>query len=318
MKTSRPGRFIFFLFSFLFFFGAFALACISAAGTAFAQTEPEIRMLYSVSDPDHRMVLADERGVEIRTAAGFSMYDQWSPDGERILIQLESGNPMDSDILAIMGLDLKPWQAKGQTDPEFYFYNPRWAPDGKKILVVPMGGGIASVGADEPTLELVRAEPADFNISAVFPSPDGTKFAATGYLLPDTTNMNNDVFVMNTDFSNRVKLTTDQPRPSSISWSRDGKRIAFVDMPSAVLDNKVIVMDADGGNRKEFKEGFHHSVSWTDDGKLLTTWLDASVPKDRTSFLGIIDPATGLATVLRKGVNLGLGFAEWRPMKENA
>lgn len=300
----------------------FLVAAVFHCVGCYAQIEPDIRMAYLVSAPEyrdangpgHRLVLADENGVEKKTIGGFSMTNQWSPDGERILLQLESPEISAVPILAVMGLDLKPRQVQGQVS-EFYFDNPVWSADGKSVLVVGMQQGIVSVGVDDTGVSVLCPEGKDVRVHGVYPSPDGKKFAVTGYELPYDSQRNNDVFIMETDCSKPVRLTTDQPRPSNIRWSLDGKRIAFVDSPPGITDNKVVVMDADGQNRQEFKEGYHNTVSWTDDGRLLTTWLDMSVTENPISFLGIIDPATGSATVLRKGVGLDLVAAEWRPRK---
>lgn len=298
-----------------------SLASVCSAGAQAPDKKPnkapadsKIRMLYDRIDSDrqHWLVLADEKGVEVKSLAGFSMYDQWSPDGDRILVQLEDDDGLRE--LGLMGLDLKPYRV---TRDYLHFHRPTWSADGKAIVFA--GDGVSSISTDGKRYQQLCPDKGELNITAAYPSPDGKKLAVIGCLAaPDGTVVKEDVFVAEPDCSKPVRLTTDQPRPSQIRWSPDGKRLAFVTEPAVIADNRVVVIDADGRNRQEFKEGEHDSVAWTGDGRLLTSWMDVSGPKEvksYPSFLGIIDPATGLASVLRKSASLHFGFAEWRPRK---
>jgi Sel1 repeat/WD40-like Beta Propeller Repeat len=275
-----------------------------------APANPEIRMLYDVSDANnhHRLVLADEKGVEVKSLDGFGMYTQWSPDGSRILFVGDDTDWPETPF--ITGLDLKPWPLiRGYLD----LHSPTWSADGKSIIDVTRG--VESIGVDSKKWLTLCSDKGEISIMGAFPSPDGKRLAVIGYMASsDITAHNEDVFVMESDCSKPVRLTTDKPSPSDIRWSRDGKRLAFVMQSKNYDHSTIVVIDADGQNRLEFREGWHDAVSWTDDGRLLTTWSNGTAP-DRTDFLGIIDPATGLATVLRKGVNLRIGFADWRPRK---
>lgn len=275
--------------------------------TCRAAVPAQPRMLYAVSDPDRRLVVADEKGRELHTVYEPGIYTQWSPDGSRIMTDI------DRQIL-VVGLDLKKARrVRGQVEGERGVYQPAWSADGRSIVYVGMLEGVLSMGVDDEKRSQVCPESKDLQILGVQPSPDGKRLAA--FALPaqrDPTDTGADVFVMGADCSKPVRLTNDKRHPSDLSWSRDGKSLAFT------LDGKLVVLAADGGQRREFKEGYHGGVSWTDDGRLLTTWVDVSVPKDRTSFLGILDPATGLATVLRKGVNTGFSSPGWRPLSKKA
>ncbi|MDD5302323.1 MAG: hypothetical protein PHS14_04365 [Elusimicrobia bacterium] len=265
------------------------------------------RMMYQGYNP-RRLVLADETGVEISSVAGSYLHNQWSPDGSRFLFTAKQ-DPGSPSAIIVMDTKLKYTMPKG-LDPETYFHTPTWSADGKSIILNE-SFQVTRVGVDEKTSKVLCPENKDLHVGEVHPSPDGKLFAAFAYP-GDPQESFQDVYVMNPDCTSPRRLTTDRGHPSGLRWSPDGKRLAWT------LDGKIIVIDATGQNRKEFKEGEHSSASWTDDGRLLTEWSDPWVGQDRTSYLGFIDPATGLAAVLRKGVNLGIGFPEWRPRKKAA
>ena len=76
-----------------------AVMILSSGRAWSASSDSDIRMLYTTgslpafnrtSPLSLRLVLADEKGVEVKAVEGFSMYGQWSPDGERIFVELKS------------------------------------------------------------------------------------------------------------------------------------------------------------------------------------------------------------------------------------
>jgi len=95
-------------------------------------------------------------------------------------------------------------------------------------------------------------------------SPDGLKLVFTGGL-PDNT----DIFVVDADGSNRIKLTDDTALDYRPAWSPDGKRIAFVSDRSG--DPEIYVMNTDG--TAEVRVTTHNGVdidpAWAPDGSRL-------------------------------------------------
>ncbi|HNB52139.1 MAG TPA: hypothetical protein PK530_09360 [Anaerolineales bacterium] len=73
-------------------------------------------------------------------------------------------------------------------------------------------------------------------------SPDGTKIVYTGF-----GDLGTDVFVMNTDGSDPIRLTNDEKATNSFpAWSPDGTQIMFTAYKNE--NNDLYVMNADGSN----------------------------------------------------------------------
>ena len=103
--------------------------------------------------------------------------------------------------------------------------------------------------------------------------------------LPDgritfTSNRNGqrEIYVMNADGSNVVRVTT--TGASVAVWSRDGKRIAFVSRSPEKLDgiiwNQLFVMDADGNNLRMITKTPHSKFDpcWSPDGNSISFMVE--------------------------------------------
>jgi Tol biopolymer transport system component len=111
-------------------------------------------------------------------------------------------------------------------------------------------------------------------------SPDGRKIAFTRNeeVGEYTTFTADDVFVMDADGSDVQRLTPDEDGMSSgqPTWSPDGREIAFVDGPSrassvgtatALMFGDLLVMPADGGEKRLLTKGTDASPTWSPDGR---------------------------------------------------
>ena len=145
-------------------------------------------------------------------------------------------------------------------------------------------------------------------------SPDGSKIAYR-----NSNGDNREIYVMNADGSNPVKLTSGA-RDYDPAWSPDGQMIAFTRRDSS--GSSVYVIQPNGNNlRKVFDGGvlanyaLSQNAVWSYDGKKLlisdTVTPDYfGVPRED---LTALDIATGATTILDRG---NIGDASWSPAED--
>ena len=76
-----------------------------------------------------------------------------------------------------------------------------------------------------------------------------------------------EIYVMDSDGSNQVRLTNDPARDYDPSWSLDGERIAFVSNRNRGME-QIFVMDSDGQNVTGLTaERTHQQPAWSPDGE---------------------------------------------------
>ena len=77
---------------------------------------------------------------------------------------------------------------------------------------------------------------------------------------------NSEIYVMDSDGGNQIRLTHDPAMDSDPAWSPDGNRIAFVSRRNGGVD-RIYVMDSDGQRLKQLTKDFNCSEpAWSPDG----------------------------------------------------
>lgn len=274
--------------------------------TAVTTLAAEPAMLYRRMDPRDRLVLADAKGVEIGTLfKGETLDESWSPDG-RLVAFNQRGPAMDPDAIAVADLTGRITRPKGWSGG--FFSELAWSLDGRAILFSDSYKGVIRAEIDAATQTVVCPMPPKIQVKAVFPSPDGKLLAA---LVIDPYGNKEEpkypnAYLMKPDCSEPRRLSRGAGVSEHLSWSPDGKRLAWLarwapdPARPTVLDlSKIVVAALDGLTLREFKREKYGSVSWTGEGKLLTSW-SVETSSGSVAVLGVLDPDTGEASVLDK------------------
>ena len=97
-------------------------------------------------------------------------------------------------------------------------------------------------------------------------SVDGYAAPQAKIVFSSTRDWNGEIYVMDGDGRDHVRLTDDLAIDSNPAWSPDGKRIVFVSRRHGGVD-QIYVMDSDGGNLKQLTKDFNCSEpAWSPDG----------------------------------------------------
>jgi len=192
----------------------------------------------------------------------------WSPDGSRIAFVSDRDGQVDIWVMGSDGRD-----PVNLTSDEARDHSPAWSPDGEWIA-------FASV-RESLYWELYRMRPDGSegqrltwweDASDLWPSwsPDGTRLA-----FASRRDGNWEIYIMDRDGGNLVRLTDHPADDTNPAWSPDGGRIAFVSNRDGFPE--IYVMPVIGGeavNLSRAPFSSEHGPTWSPDGGRIAFYSD--------------------------------------------
>jgi Tol biopolymer transport system component len=188
---------------------------------------------------------------------------------------LACGPPQDSEPPS--DATESPGEAAAPESPKF-IQEVTWAPDGSRLAFSRLDVNaeeyrIFSIGVDGSGLTQLTSGPWDVWTSW---SPDGSRIAF-GSKRDD----NNDVYVMNADGTDPIRLTDDPAPDGEPAWSPDGSTIAFTSERDD--ERRIFLMNSDGSNQRRVGAGpgSEYAPRWSPDGSRLTFYATVAPGDDR-------------------------------------
>jgi TolB protein len=219
-------------------------------------------VFHSLRDENFGLYVVNADGTNINrlTYSSEREFDRdptWSPDGKQIVF-----TTIDSFIYVINADGTNATRMTG------IFCNfPTWSPDGKRIAVsgrnAPFiqtssscnSSGIYLMDIDGSNKTLLVAEPAE----EFAWSPDGKRiaFVSKRDAPPGADSFYYDIYCINANGSNLIRLTQNGQGGYDLTWSPDGERIAFSNYNGDENKWLIYIMNADGSNVTTLTEGMH-------------------------------------------------------------
>ncbi|MCM1985600.1 hypothetical protein [Methanococcoides seepicolus] len=187
---------------------------------------------------------------KIQLASGDSMLglgsnSPLSPDGTKLLFVSNATGNHELWIMNVDGSDKRQLTHGAHLENNLLGLAGRWgiswSPDGSQIVYVSASSENRNVWE---TVEINGKEELMFNISKVCKDYD--------------------IWVIDYDGGNNLKLTTSRKDNIGATWRSDGEKIAFVSNESG--NGGIWIMNKDGSDKIQFVDGSAYNIDWSPDG----------------------------------------------------
>jgi Tol biopolymer transport system component len=221
---------------------------------------------------------------QVTVATGVEDYPSWSPDNRSVVYESNQTGHWDIWVAGMGGGAPRNLTADHHGEDRY----PSWSPDGSRIafwsaregggyVVMPAEGGAVRRVASTPAMAAMHHTPAVW-------SADGTELASVTYQAAgkalDTLL---DVTSLVTGETRRLKLPGIQESRLDLSWSRDGRFIAYVDAGSGYAETTQLrLLRLEDGSTVELTDARSNvrSPRWAPDGGALFFTSNRSGPSD--------------------------------------
>lgn len=178
---------------------------------------------------------------------------------------------------------------------------PYWSPDGDQIVFASERDGLGQTNITNST---------EFSEDEPFWSPDGGKIAFSS----NEDAFGREIFVMNTDGNDKVRLTDNSKHDGEPVWSPDGSKIAYISNSSgfSTSDRELFVMNADGPHKMRLTNNSEpeSAPSWSPDGSMIV--FESEVDSNEEIYKINAD-GTGLINLTQNGNNNTA--PDWSPVE---
>jgi Tol biopolymer transport system component len=209
--------------------------------------------------------------TQLTTAPGNDFTPSWSPDGRQIAFRTTRDGNDEIYIMNADGSEQTNLSRSVNTEER----SPEWSPDGQQIALASLQGAILDIFILPIHLTKTNVNQThwtnltDNNNSLggdEYPawSPDSTKIAFQSYR-----DGNWEIYVMNADGSEQIRLTHNFGEDTLPNWSPDGTRLAF--NSATVGDTDIYVINADGTGLTQLTSdpAPEYDPSWSPDGSMI-------------------------------------------------
>jgi len=185
--------------------------------------------------------------TQLTTGAYYDYGGRISPDDSKVVFFSNRSGNWDIYIINIDGTNLTQLTTDSNAD-----YQPHWSPDGTKIVFKSNRSGHSNIWVmDSDGSNQIQLTTYTNGIDTPPPHGFGTDFSPDGtkIVYGCNTTGNYDIWVMNSDSSNQIQLTTDSADDAHPCFSPDGTKIVFRSGRSGNSD--IYIMNSDGSGQTQ-------------------------------------------------------------------